>query len=421
MGFFENVKNFFTGRSPTAEATTDYVGDPVLTALLNGSDIGRAEAMTVPTVAADVDLISSTFATLPVKLYKRRKKNGVEIIEEVKNDNRVWLLNDDTGDTLDGYQFKKALCEDYLMGKGGYAFINRNGNKVKSIHYVPCEDVSILHNSDKIFKQYQIMVDARRFEPFEFIKLLRGSRNGWDGSGILNEVGDALNTAYQTLIFQLNMVKKGGNKKGFLKAEHPLGAKELQALKQAWAGMYSNTSDNVVVLNKGMEFQESSNNAVEMQLNSLKTTLNKELDAIFHIDDNTEKFVKKAILPIGTAFKTALNRDLLLESEKKGMFFEIDYSGTLKSSMKERFEAYQIGKNSGFMGINEIRQMENLPQVDGLNVIDLGLGSTLFNMDTGETYVPNTGTTHKDGEPDTAPDDPEPQPPTEPQEGGKDG
>ena len=41
-----------------------------------------------------------------------------EDTEEVK-DERVSIINEDTGDKLDGFQFKKAICEDYLLGKGG--------------------------------------------------------------------------------------------------------------------------------------------------------------------------------------------------------------------------------------------------------------------------------------------------------------
>ena len=42
------------------------------------------------------------------------------------------LLNDDTNDTLDGFQFKKALVADYLIHGGGYAFINRRLNNAQS-------------------------------------------------------------------------------------------------------------------------------------------------------------------------------------------------------------------------------------------------------------------------------------------------
>lgn len=239
---------------------------------------------------------------------------------------------------------------------------------------------------------YDIVVGSEKYSPYQFIKLLRRTKNGWDGTGIVAEVSSALQAAYKTLLYQLQLVEKGGNKKGFLRAKRKLGQAEIDALKKAWYNLYSNSSENVVVLNDGLEFQESSNTSVEMQLNQSKSNLNREIDAIFHMDSDPEKFIRNAILPIGTAFKTALNRDFLLEKEKGTYFWDIDYSETLKASLRERYEAYKIGKQAGFLSINEVRKRENLEEVDGLDVIDLGLGSTLFDMKTGDIYIPNTDT-----------------------------
>lgn len=131
---------------------------------------------------------------------------------------------------------------------------------------------------------------------------------------------------------------------------------------------------------------------MELQLNQCKTTLNKEIDSIFHISDDREDFVRKAILPIGNAFETALNRDLLLEKEKKTYFWQLDYSELIKASMKERYEAYRSAKEAGWLMINEIREMENLEKVEGMDVLNVGLGAALYNTDDGTFYVPNTDT-----------------------------
>ena len=69
---------------------------------------------------------------MPVKLYKYKQGK----VEEQDNDPRVRLLNNDTGDTLDPFQFKKAIVEDYLMGKGGYAYIRKFRNRVTGLFYV---------------------------------------------------------------------------------------------------------------------------------------------------------------------------------------------------------------------------------------------------------------------------------------------
>lgn len=129
-----------------------------------------------------------------------------------------------------------------------------------------------------------------------------------------------------------------------------------------------------------------------MQLNESKKTLQDEINNIFHIDPNDyDKTFKQAIYPIVKAFETALNRDLLLEKEKGKYFFEFDVKEIVKASLKERYEAYKIAKEIGLKTINELRKDENLNNLDGLDIIDMGLGSVLYNVNTGEYYTPNTG------------------------------
>lgn len=364
------------------------ISDVLLKALLDGEPITRDKALTLPAVSGAVDYICSTIAAMPVKLYKEKQGR----VEEVRNDNRPRMLNGDTGDTLDGYQLKKALVEDYLLGKGGYCWIERNRNEVIALKYIPEGFISIYRNQNPLYKDYDIFCYDEVFKPYEFIKLLRNTKDGASGVGLCNEVGKALETAYHTLLYQLMLVKSGGNKKGFLKSQRKLGQDEIDALKAAWQNLYANDTSNVVVLNNGLEFQEASNSSVEMQLNESKKTLQDEINSIFHIYDDYEKTFKAAIYPIIKAFETALNRDLLLEKEKKNYFFEFDVKEIVRASLKERYESYRIAKETGFLTLNEIRRQENLNSLDGLDIIDLGLGSVLYDVNTHEYYTPNTDT-----------------------------
>ena len=362
------------------------VDDVLLRAIISGSAITREDALTIPAVSGAVDFVSGTIASMPIKLYKR--KNGH--VEEV-DDPRVNMLNVDTGDTLDAYQMKKALIEDYLLGMGGYCYIEKEGNKVKALKYVPDSFISVLRNPNPLDKEYTIYCYDGEFYPHQFIKLLRNTKDGARGVGLTQEVGKALETAYHTLLYQLGLVKSGGNKKGFLKSQRKLGQDEIDLLKQAWANLYANDESNVVVLNNGLEFQEASNTSVEMQLDENKKTLQAEIDNIFHIYDDYNKTFKTALYPIIKAFETALNRDLLLEKEKGKYFFEFDAKEILRVTIKERYEAYEIAKRTGWITINEIRRQENRNEIDGLDVVDLGLGSVLYNVETGQYYTPNTG------------------------------
>lgn len=369
------------------EEVTPPVSDVLLRALLSGESITREKAMTIPAVSGAVDYISNTIASMPVKLYKY--KNGK--VEEM-DDIRPRLLNGDTGDTLDGFQLKKAMVSDYLMGKGGYTFIDRYRNEVTALRYVEEKYIQVFKNTDPVYKEYVISVNAQNYKPWEFIKLLRNTTDGASGVGLTVEVSKALETAYQTMLYQLSLVKSGGSKKGFLKSQRKLGQDEINVLKSAWSRMYSDNSENVVVLNNGLEFQEASSSSTEMQLDQNKNTLANEIDNLFHISDDFEKTFKEAIYPIVKAFETALNRDLLLEKEKKNYYFEFDVKEVVKASLRDRYDAYKLAKDTGFMTLNEIRRAENMEYIEGMDVINVGLGAVLYDTNTHTYYTPNTDT-----------------------------
>lgn len=388
MGFFD----FFRKRDESSQdlpVVEPPVSDVLLRALLNNEAITREKALTLPAVSGAVDLIGNMIAAMPVKLYKHKQGR----VEEQENDTRVKLLNGDTGDTLDAFQLKKAMVEDYLMGKGGYCYIQRRRNEVVALRYVEDMYITVLKNFKPIFKDYVILVEGQEYKPYEFIKLLRNTKDGSTGVGLTDELSKTLETAYNTLLYQLSLVKSGGNKKGFLKAQRRLGQEEIDTLKRAWRNMYANNSENVVVLNNGLEFQESSNSSVEMQLDQNKNTLANEINKIFHIYEDFDLTFKEAIYPIVKAFETALNRDLLLEKEKKNYFFEFDVKEIIRANLKERYEAYKLAKETGFLTLNEIRRAENLDDIDGLDVINVGLGAVLYSATTHTYFTPNTDST----------------------------
>ena len=373
-----------------ARIIEDQASDLLLQALLQNEKITRDKALTLPAVSGAVDLISSSIASMPVKLYKYTKGK----VEEVENDPRTALLNGDTGDTLDGFQMKKAIVEDFLMDGGGYAYIRRQRNDVTGLYYVRSDQIFIQKNNNPVFKDYEINVGGKNYQSYEFIKLLRSTRDGASGTGLTDEVAKVLEAAYQTLLYELRRVKSGGAKKGFLQSDHKLTQESINALKSAWARMYSGDreEENVVVLNEGIQFKEASASSTELQLNESSNRLQSQINDLFHISNDFDLTFKLAVYPIVKAFETALNRDLLLEKEKRRLFFEFDVKEITRANLKERYEAYKLAKDTGFMTVNEIRQAENMNYIEGMDVINVGLGSVLYDIEKGVYYTPNTDT-----------------------------
>lgn len=389
------------------QTTEDNLNDVTLRSLLGGDDdIMTAEkAMQIPTYAACVNFLKDTISMLPVKLYKQENdENGKRIIKEVANDPRCRMLNGDTGDTLSGAEMKAAMIKDLLNHGSAITFINKERNKVKSLNYVSFDDFSTVKNEDPIFKTYQFSVRGTRYWPYRFLKIHRNTKDGVTGIGIPLEQSKILSVAYETLKFEKSQIAKGGNKKGFLKTSKRLTEEALTALKNAWRKLYSgnNDADNCIVLNDGLEFQESSSTSVELQLNENKRTNSTEICEIFKIcpavladkatDEEYNLTIKMAVLPILNLFTTALDRDLLLESEKESYFFAVDTAEIMRGDIEKRFKAYNEAVKGGWITKNEIRAKENYVALDGLDVVAMSLGDVLFDVEKKTFFTPNTGT-----------------------------
>ena len=399
MGFLFNRKAETRGENVDIDTST--AEGVLLRALISGEGVvTREQALQVPAVAACVRLISDTVSMVPIRLYK--VNDETRQLDEITDDPRLRMLNVDTGDTLSAVQFKKALVRDYLLDKGGYAYIERRGNKVKALRYIDPSYVSFNSNEDPIYKDYDILVSEHQFKPYQFLKVLRNTQNGRSGVSVVEENAMPISVAYLITQFQQRLIKTGGNKKGFLKSQDRITEDAIKALKDAWARMFSENNENVIILNKGMEFQQSSESSTEMQINETVNTLTREICEIFGVNlsmlckgdqgtvsrEERTVFIQYCIQPILAEIVNALNRDLLLESEKGIMRFEADTSEFTKADPLERYQAYEIASRNGFMQTDEIRYKENLKPL-GLEFVKMGLQDVMYYPDKDMAYTPN--------------------------------
>lgn len=420
----------FTKRAtPQLNDGSIQLNDALLKALFDPDAMTLEKAMQIPAFAGCVNLICGTAKIVPVRLYRIDENDRVEAI---KNDKRYDILNTDTGDKLTGADFKAAMFFDYLTSKGGYAYINKRGKKWRSLNYVDTTYVSFYETKDRIFKDYKILVDGRTYEDFRFLKFIRRTRNGYYGISIVDENKALLNAAYNTIILENTLVKRGGNKRGFIQSEHKLTQDSINVLKEAFRNMYQNESDQIPVLNEGLKFQEASSTSVELQLNENKKQDSAEICKLFCVppailaggatDRDWAAFIQYCMVPYFENFTDALNRDFLLEDEKESFFFAADFSELTKGDIKARYEAYKTAISAGFLQIDEVRQKENIPGLD-LPFVKLGLQDVLLDPETGGVFTPNTGKwgSIKDQTPDETnptvqPNQQTPQEPVEPTE-----
>jgi len=147
----------------------------LLQSIISGTDMTKTKALQIPSISGCVNFAADTVSMIPIKLFKEETIEGTDEkkITELKDDPRVRLLNDDPRDTLDAVQFWRALVTDYYLGKGGYAYIKKTGNKFDGLYYVDEMYISAQKNVNPIFKSFDIHVNGESYKPFDFLKLLR--------------------------------------------------------------------------------------------------------------------------------------------------------------------------------------------------------------------------------------------------------
>ena len=363
-------------------------------------ELTREAALSIPTVSACISKISETISRLPVRLYVKKE----EQIREIYDDPRIKLLNGSTGDTLSTVDMWKAAVEDYFLGRGAWIYVNTSGLRTESLHYVDSRNVSIISNTDPIFKAFRVQVGGQSYYDFQFLKLLRRTRDGYTNIPLQEEAAQILSAAWNALKLENMMNSSGGCKPGFLKSKNKLSDQAIAAIKEGYSRIYDNKEkhNKVVVLNEGIDFEAISSTAAELQMNENKKTNSIEICKLFGFphtvidggasDDDNKKFIS-AVIALLNQIETELDNVLLLESEKEqGYYWAFDTKELTRGSMKERYDAYEIAIRNNILQIDEVRREEDYEPL-GFNFVKLGLQDVLLNPETMDVFTPNTGQT----------------------------
>lgn len=389
MGVFDRL---FERRSVIPEGYDLSLG---LSSILTGEAVTVRDALNIPAIGGCVELISGVISGLPVRLYQ--DEGGK--VTELKDDYRLRLLNDETGDLLDATQWKKALVRDYLLPGGGYSYVNWDGNRVQGIYYVANEDVSINVGADPVFKRADFLIGGQHYQEWQIMRILRNTKDGVTGRGVVTDSPEHIGVMLAALAYERNLFKTGA-RKGFLKADKRLTKEALAEVKAAVKRLFSNSSpESLVVLNGGVEYQQAGQTAVDAQLKENKESNGREVCKLFCLSpklfeggataEDRRISAAQGIIPAVKALQSAFNRFCLLESEKERRYFVIDTDELLQGSMLERYQAYEIAAKNSIMQIDEIRYREDLSPL-GLNFLKLGLDTVLYDPKTGNCYTPNT-------------------------------
>ena len=82
-----------------------------------------------------------------------------------------------------------------------------------------------------------------------------------------------------------------------------------------------------------------------------------------NIEQQSTEFVVYTLAPYLVAIEQAASRDLLLGDDRDGYFVEFNVAGLLRGDFKTRMQGYAWGRQWGWLSVNDICRLENMPTI----------------------------------------------------------
>lgn len=382
------------------------------TVMGSSSKISEEDALSISSVLAATDLISSTIARLPIKLYKKGTKNEHIEIE----DNRFFLLNREPNKTQSAITLKKRIILDYLLHGNSYIYPEWSRNDLIALHHIPVKKVQIDKYVnpdlpfivDGVIKVMGENAQTVEFAPDELMIILKNSDDGLQSDGVLDLNYELLSLALEQQRYTSALLQNGSLPLAVLSTDAKLTPQAMKNIKDSWNTTYKGGSNagKTVVLESGLQYNPVSLNPNELDLTASKKGVLSDIARIFGIpesminadankynsnEQNNLHFLQYTLDPIITAIESALNRSLLLEDEKKkGYTFQFDRDSILATTEREKFESTIQAMKGGLIGVNEGRARHGYKAIND-DYMMWSMGSIFYNMKDSKMTIPNMG------------------------------
>ncbi|UEP49645.1 phage portal protein [Burkholderia ambifaria] len=347
-----------------------------------GQVVTPASALSLTVLQNCVTLLSESIAQLPIELYERSGDDRKPAIDHPLYSILKYAPN--PWQTPFEYQEQSQVAVG-LRGNS-YSFIDRDQDGViQGLYPLDNEAVTVMKGPDlmPVFRVHGSDPMPRRL--VHHVRWM--SINGYTGLSPVLLHANAIGHAQAIQQYAGKSFMNGTALSGVI--ERP---KESPALKDqvsvdritdGWNAKFggSGNAKKVALLQEGMTFKPLSMTNVDaalidaLRLSALDIAriykipahmVNELERATFsNIEHQSLQFVIYTLLPWVKRHEQAKTRDLLLPSERKQYFIEYNLAGLLRGDQSSRYAAYAVGRQWGWLSINDIRRLENMPPVEG--------------------------------------------------------
>ena len=352
----------------------------------SGQTVNERTALQTTAVYSCVRILSESIAGLPIHLYRY---SGDGSKDKVINHPLYALLHDEPNQEMTSFVFRETLMSHLLLWGNAYAQIIRDGRgRVLSLYPLLPNRMEVDRaQSGEIFYSYRREASEKGYDRSTTVTLrhdevLHIPGLGFDGLIGYSPIAMAKNTVGMALTVEeygASFFANGANPGGVL--EHPGVVKDPQRVKDSWNTAYQGTKNahRVAVLEEGMKYQQIGIPPEQAQfLETRKFQLNEiarifrvpphmigdlEKSSFSNIEQQSLEYVKYTLDPWVIRWEQALQKALLLLSEKPTFFIKLNVDALLRGDYAKRMTGYATARQNGWMSTNDIRELENMNRI----------------------------------------------------------
>lgn len=346
-----------------------------------GQVVSVQSALSLTVLQNCVTLLSESVAQLPIELYERSGGNRRPAVDHPLY--AVLKYQPNSWQTPFEYQEQTQLAVG-LCGNS-YSYIDRDSDGVvQALYPLDRETVTVMRGPDL---KPMYCVNGSEAMPQRLIHHIRWlTMNSYTGLSPIMLHANTIGHAQAIQQYAGRSFMNGTVLSGVIErpsASPPIKDQaSVDRITDGWNAKFggSGNAKKVALLQEGMTFKPLSMTNVDaalieaLRLSALDIAriykipahmVNELERATFsNIEHQEIQFVIYTLLPWVKRHEQAKTRDLLLPSERKQYFIEYNLSGLLRGDQSSRYAAYAVGRQWGWLSINDIRRLENMPPVN---------------------------------------------------------
>lgn len=365
----KNLSEFIKGYD------VDFVGNSN-----SGVNVDEMRSMQTSAVYACVKILAETIASLPLHLFKKGKdgKN-----EEATEHPLFSCLYELPNDEMTSFEFRETMMTSVLLYGNAYARIIKKQGHVSELWYLKPQNMTVERDSNTHKIKYTYTDDITNqtfiYKPNQIFHLKGLSFDGIKGISPIAQAREAVGLSLATEEYGAKFFGNGARPGGVL--EHPGILKDPERLRESWNKVYqgSKNSHKIAVLEEGMTYHSIGIAPEDAQFLETRKYQVNEICRIFrvpphlvgdldratfsNIEHQSIEFVQHTIRPWLVRWEQEISKSLLDDIEKTIYFAKFNVDGLLRGDYKSRMEGYSIGRQNGWLSINDIRRLEDMSLV----------------------------------------------------------